>query len=378
MQTMKKTSPETYSKMPPFRAEQVGSLLRPEFILNARTAFSNGTIDANTLRDIENKAITEAVKKQESLGFESVTDGELRRAYFHLDFLEQIDGISITGNIAASSDAGEKVDFTPPKLTVPGKLHHNRNIQVDDFNFLNAATSKTAKVSIPSPSMVHFRGGRDAIDQTIYPDLDEFFQDLALVFRTEIEALYTAGCRYIQFDDTNLAYLCDPVMCEDARKRGEDTSKLPSIYAELINASIPKGLEDLCVGIHLCRGNFRSTWFSSGSYDAVAEVLFNEMNVDTYFLEYDDERSGGFDPLRFVPADKSIVLGLVSSKLAAIEEKQEIIDRINEASQFIPLDNLCLSPQCGFASTHHGNNLSEDQQWAKLALVKEIADEIWK
>ena len=377
LQTDKQILPKLSRSTPPFRTEQVGSLLRPDILLQARAKFANGEIGAGELRGVEDEAIKGVVRKQEELGFQGVSDGELRRAYFHLDFLEKIQGVTITGNIAASSDAQEKVGFTPPKISVTGKIRHEQSIQVEDFNTLKSMTDRTPKITIPSPSMVHFRGGRSAIDSKIYPDMDEFFDDLAKCFREEIEALYAAGCRYIQLDDTNLAYLCDPKMCEDARKRGEDTDKLPYTYAQLINAAISNDHNDLYIGIHICRGNFLSTWFSEGGYDPVAEVLFNELNIDAYFLEYDDERSGGFAPLRFVPENKRVVLGLVSSKLAELEDKQDIISRIQEATDYIPLENLCLSPQCGFASTHHGNNLTENQQWAKLALVKEIADEVW-
>lgn len=362
---------------PPFRADQVGSLLRPDYLLAAREKASRGEIGADELRKVEDRAIAEVVKKQEELGFEAVSDGEMRRAYFHLDFLSQLEGVTVTGNIAANSDAEKNVGWTPPKLSVTGKLRHARPIQVEDFKVLQSLTSHTPKVSIPSPSMLHFRGGRGAIDADAYPDMEMFFDALAQCFRDEIEALYQAGCRYIQLDDTNLAYLCDPKMREDARKRGDDPDKLPHTYARLINESIRTGHDDLHFGIHLCRGNHRSNWFASGGYGPVAEALFNELNIGAYFLEFDDERSGDFSPLRFVPKDKKVVLGLISSKTGELENKQDVIKRIKEATKFIPLENLCLSPQCGFSSTHHGNNLTEEQQWAKLALVKEIADDVW-
>ncbi len=362
---------------PPFRADHVGSLLRPPELLTARQRFFNGEISAEALRQVEDNAIATEVKQLESLGMQSITDGEFRRTFFHLDFLEKLDGVSVTGAIEASSDAQETVGFTPPKLSVTGKLRHARNIQVDDFKYLQSQVTKMPKVSIPSPTMVHFRGGRKAIDIEAYPDMDEFFEDLAQCYRDEINALYQAGCRYIQMDDTNLAYLCDPKMRAGAIERGDDPNELPRTYAALINSAIDDRPEDLTVGVHLCRGNFRSTWFAEGSYEPVAEVLFNELNVDAYFLEYDDERSGDFSPLRFVPKHKTVVLGLVTTKVPQLEPKQELIARVNEAAQFMPLENLCLSPQCGFSSTVHGNDLTADEQWAKLSLVVETAREIW-
>ena len=362
---------------PPFRAEQVGSLLRPPAVLEARVRFEKGEIKEKELRVVEDEAIAEEVKKIESIGMKVVTDGEFRREYFHLDFLEKLDGVTVTGNIEASSDAKEKVGFTPPTLSVTGTLRHGRNIQVDDFNFLKSQVTQTPKVSIPSPTMVHFRGGRAAIDIESYPDLDEFFADLAQCYRDEIAALYEAGCRYIQMDDTNLAYLCDPKMRAGAIERGDDPDKLPRTYAALINDVIDGRPEDLTVAVHLCRGNFQSTWFAQGGYEPVAEVLFREMNVDAYFLEYDDERSGDFAPLRFVPENKTVVLGIVSSKIPQLETQSELVERINEAAKYMPLENLCVSTQCGFSSTVHGNKITPDDQWAKLELVVNTARQVW-
>lgn len=362
---------------PPFRADHVGSLLRPKALLEARQRYHNGEISKEELREVEDKYIADVVKKQEAVGLQSITDGEFRRAFFHLDFLEQLDGVTVTGTIEASSDAQEKVGFTPPKLSVTGKLRHVRNIQVDDFNFLKSQVSQTPKVSIPSPTMVHFRGGRKAIDIESYPDMDEFFEDLAQCYRDEINALYQAGCRYIQMDDTNLAYLCDPQMRAGAIERGDDPDELPRTYAALINSVIDGRPDDLTVGVHLCRGNFRSQWFAQGGYEPVAEVLFNELNVDAYFLEYDDERSGDFAPLRFVPDNKTVVLGLVTSKIPDLEPQQTLIERIKEAANYMPLENMCLSPQCGFSSTVHGNELTEDDQWAKLELIINTTREVW-
>jgi 5-methyltetrahydropteroyltriglutamate--homocysteine methyltransferase len=362
---------------PPFRADHVGSLLRPEAVHEARGKRAAGEISAADLRGVEDAAIADAVKKIEGLGVHSVTDGEFRRAWFHLDFLEQLDGVAVTGNIAASSDAGKTVHMTPPKLSVVGPLRHSHDIQVDDFRYLASIASETPKVCIPSPTMVHFRGGRAAIDIESYPDLELFFTDLAAAYRAELDALYAAGCRYVQLDDTNLAYLCDPVMRDGAVQRGDDPNELPHAYAELINHVIRGRPDDLVVGIHLCRGNFRSTWFAQGSYEPVADVLFNELDVDAYFLEYDDERSGDFSPLRFVPDNKTVVLGLVTSKRPELESVDALATRVDEAAQYVPVDQLCLSPQCGFASTVEGNVMTEDQQWAKLGRVVEAAAKIW-
>jgi 5-methyltetrahydropteroyltriglutamate--homocysteine methyltransferase len=362
---------------PPFRADHVGSLLRPDSVHQARAEAAEGEITAAQLREVEDREIARAVQKLESLGMRSITDGEFRRAWFHLDFLQQLDGVAVTGNIAASSDSADTVHMTPPKLSVVGPLRHARDIQVADFEYLASVVTETPKVSIPSPTMVHFRGGRAAIDIDTYPDLEVFFDDLAACYRTEIAALYAAGARYIQLDDTNLAYLCDPVMRQGAVERGDDPDELPRSYAELINKAIADAPDDLTVAIHLCRGNYRSTWFAQGGYEPVAEVLFNELNVDAYFLEYDDERSGDFAPLRHVPADKTVVLGLITSKRPELEPADDIAARIEQAAEYVALDQLCLSPQCGFASTVEGNEMTEDEQWAKLAHVVAIADRVW-
>ncbi|MFI5156181.1 MAG: 5-methyltetrahydropteroyltriglutamate--homocysteine S-methyltransferase [Chitinophagales bacterium] len=364
---------------PPFRADQVGSLLRPKNLLEKRSQWKKRELPAADLRKAEDEAIAANVKKVESLGMKAITDGEFRRDYFHLDFLQQLDGVSVTGGIAANPHAKAAEDgFTPPKLSVTGKLNHVRNIQVDDFNFLKSVVSETPKVSIPSPTMVHFRGGRKAIAIDAYPELDEFFADLSKCYRDEINALYAAGCRYIQLDDTNLAYLCDPKMREEARLRGDDPNELPRTYAALINSVIDGRPADLTMAVHLCRGNYRSTWFAEGGYEPVAEILFNDLNVDAYFLEYDDERSGDFAPLRFVPKNKTVVLGLISSKLPQLENPKELSKRIGEASRYMPMENMCISPQCGFSSTSHGNNITIDDQWRKLELVVKMAGEVWK
>ena len=363
---------------PPFRADHVGSLLRPPALLAARDRYFNGEISADELRSVEDEAIADVISKQEAVGLRSITDGEFRRTYFHIDFLEQLQGVTVSGGIKVKFRSKEgEVDFAPPRLSVTGKLRHVKDIQQDDFEFVQAHTNQTPKVTIPSPTMVHFRGGRKAIDIEAYPDLDQFFEDLAQCYREEIDSLYQAGSRYIQMDDTNLAYLCDPQIREDARQRGEDPNELPRTYARLINAVIDGRPDDLTISVHLCRGNFRSAWVAEGSYEPVAEILFNEMNVDAYFLEYDDERSGDFAPLRFVPENKTVVLGLVTTKVGELEPQQELIDRVQEAAQYLSLGNMCLSPQCGFSSTVHGNEITHDDQWRKLELVVNTAREIW-
>lgn len=363
---------------PPFRADHVGSLLRTPAVKENRLRWKKGEISADELRAIEDAAIAETVKKLESTGMKSITDGEFRRDYFHLDFLKELAGVSVTGGIDANPNAKAADDgFTPPKLSVTGKLKHVHDIQVADFNFLKSVVSQTPKVSIPSPTMVHFRGGRKSIDIDSYPDMDEFFHDLATAYKEEIDHLYQAGLRYLQLDDTNLAYLCDPKMRAAAVERGEDPNELPKTYASLINSVIDGRPDDLTVGIHLCRGNYRSTWFAEGGYEPVAEILFNSINVDGYFLEYDDERSGDFAPLRFVPANKTVVLGIVSSKKRELETSDDMAKRIDEAAKYMPLDNMCVSPQCGFSSTHHGNDMTADDQWRKMELVVDTAVKVW-
>jgi 5-methyltetrahydropteroyltriglutamate--homocysteine methyltransferase len=365
-------------KTPPFRADHVGSLLRTKEVKESRQKWKNRLISTEELREIENIGIAETVKNLESTGIKSITDGEFRRDYFHLDFLKEFDGVTVTGGIEANPNAKVAEDgFTPPKLSVTGKLKHQYDIQVADFQFLKSVVSQTPKVSIPSPTMVHFRGGRKSIDINSYPDMDEFFHDLSAAYRLEIDHLYKAGLRYLQLDDTNLAYLCDPKMRADAVERGENPNELPKTYAALINSVIDNRPEDLTVGIHLCRGNYRSTWFAEGGYEPVAEILFNEINVDAYFLEYDDERSGDFAPLRFVPKNKMVVLGIISSKIKELEKVDDMAKRIDEAAKYMPLENMCVSPQCGFSSTHHGNDMTEDDQWRKMELVVNTAQLVW-
>jgi 5-methyltetrahydropteroyltriglutamate--homocysteine methyltransferase len=363
---------------PPFRADHVGSLLRTSAVKENRLRWKKGEISAEELREIENIGIAETVKKLESTGMKSITDGEFRRDYFHLDFLKELAGVSVTGGIDANPNAKVAEDgFTPPKLSVTGKLQHVKDIQVADYQFLKSVVGQTPKVSIPSPTMVHFRGGRKSIDINSYPNMDLFFHDLANAYKQEIDHLYNEGLRYLQLDDTNLAYLCDPKMRAAAVERGEDPNELPRTYAALINSVIDNRPSDLTVGIHLCRGNYRSTWFAEGGYEPVAEILFNSINVDAYFLEYDDERSGDFAPLRFVPKDKMVVLGIISSKLKELEKVDDMAKRIDEAAKYMPLEQMCVSPQCGFSSTHHGNDLTHDDQWRKMELVVNTAIKVW-
>jgi 5-methyltetrahydropteroyltriglutamate--homocysteine methyltransferase len=363
-----------------YRADHVGSFLRPKSVLDARDAVANEKSNTTELRTVEDAAVAEVAQQQIENGLRSVTDGEFRRAYFHLDFLQHLEGIEIKGQTGLIRPHG----FSPPVLAVTGKLGHPKPIQVEDFKFLEEQIKKqgggaTTKVCIPSPTMVHFRGGRASIDIEAYPDLDEFFEDLARVYQEELDSLYQAGCRFVQLDDTNLAYLCDPDMRKQAEDRNEDLATLPRKYAALINAAISKRPADMKIGIHLCRGNYRSKWFASGGYEPVAEVLFKELNVDAYFLEYDDARSGDFAPLRHLPAHKVVVLGLMSSKKAGLDDKAEIVERLKQAAEIAPqgLEQLCLSHQCGFSSTVEGNELSVEEQWAKVRLNVEIANEIW-
>jgi len=365
-----------------YRVDHVGSFLRPESVLKARAAAANGQISAAQLRNVEDAAISYVAKKQIESGLQSITDGEFRRAYFHLDFLKHLDGIQEKGQVG---NIRHKDGFSPPRLVVKGKLSHPKAIQVDDFQFLEQTITDndgkaSAKVCIPSPTMVHFRGGRTSIDISVYPDLDIFFADLARVYQEELASLYEAGCRFVQFDDTNLAYLCDPDMRKAAeQERNEDLSTLPRKYAELINAAISKRPADMKIGIHLCRGNYRSKWFASGGYEPVAELLLKELNVDAYFLEYDDARSGDLSPLRHLPEHKVVVLGLMSSKKNTLDDKEVIMKRLREAASIVPkgLDQLCLSHQCGFSSTAEGNELSEEEQWEKVRLSVDIAKSIW-
>ncbi|HWU02098.1 MAG TPA: 5-methyltetrahydropteroyltriglutamate--homocysteine S-methyltransferase [Novosphingobium sp.] len=368
----------TLSK-PPFRADHVGSFLRPATLIEAREAYVTGRIDAAALRAAEDEAIRYIIAFQEGLGLKAITDGEFRRTFFHTDFLLQLGGIEEEGGmeVAFKHAAGKAINFAPPRMVVSGKIRHRWPIQRADYAFLAANTTGVPKVTIPSPTMLHFRAGREGISEAIYPDMAEFFADVASAYRAEVADLADAGCRYLQLDDTNLAYLCDDKQRENARKRGLDPDALPRHYAGMINAAIADAPEDMFTAVHLCRGNFRSSWAAEGGYEPVAEVMFNELNIDAFFLEYDDARSGDFAPLRFVPKGKTVVLGLVTTKLGELETREDILRRIDEAAKFIPLDQLALSPQCGFSSTVHGNDIAVEQQAAKMRLVIEVAREVW-
>ncbi|MCR0981121.1 5-methyltetrahydropteroyltriglutamate--homocysteine S-methyltransferase [Roseomonas populi] len=363
------------ANFPSFRADHVGSLLRPQALREARAARAEGRLDAAGLRAVEDEQIARAVAKQEEVGLRAATDGEYRRAYWHYDFLGGLDGIEIY-------EPEDKVAFKGAtlghKLRVTGKIGWKPSM-IEDFRY-TASRTRTAipKQTIPSPSVVHFRGGREAIDRSVYPHMDEFFDDLGATYEQAVGAFYAAGCRYLQLDEVNIAYLCDPQQIEGLKRRGEHVEGLLQIYAGMINRATKARPKDMAMSMHLCRGNFQSTFIATGGYEPVAEVLFNAIDVDAYFMEFDDERSGGFEPLRFVPrGNKVVVLGIMTSKTGELESKDELKRRLDDASKFLPMEQLAISPQCGFASTQEGNKLSEEQQWAKLRLVAELSEEIW-
>ena len=360
---------------PPFRADQVGSLLRPSTLAETRGRVKRGEADAATLRTAEDAAIREAVRHQEAIGMQSVTDGEFRRDWWHLDFLAQFDGVTLKENPGPKfSIAGQGEQ--PPIATVSGKVACSRPIMTDAFAFLKGVTTRTPKMTIPSPSMLHLRGGRAAISREAYPDLAEFWADVAAAYRLAIRHLADAGCHYLQLDDITFAYLCDPKIQATCRANGDDPAALPRTYAAAINAALADRPAGMAVTIHTCRGNFKSAWVAEGGYEPVVEAMFST-NVDGYFMEFDSARAGGFEPLKALPAGKKVVLGLVTTKIGELEGKDDLKRRIGEAARFVPLDNLCLSPQCGFSSTHHGNALSQDDQWRKLERVVEVAQEVW-
>ncbi|MFL6037945.1 MAG: 5-methyltetrahydropteroyltriglutamate--homocysteine S-methyltransferase [Gaiellaceae bacterium] len=366
---------------PPFRADHVGSLLRPRRLLDARGDFDAGRIDAAALRAIEDDEIRFIVGKQEELGLQSATDGELRRASWHMDFIYQLDGITKEpGEIKVKfhNEQGD-IEFTPAALHVDGKLGVSKTIFGDDFAFLQqTATRNVPKLTIPSPSMVHYRGGKAAVDPRVYPDLDSFWTDLVAAYREQVRRLGELGCTYLQFDDTSLAYMNDPHQRDYIASIGGDPERQHVDYIRHINEALAGRPEGMSVTTHACRGNFRSAWAAEGGWDFVAEALLNELQVDGFFMEWDDERSGGFEPLRFLPkGEKQVVLGLVTTKRGELESKDELKRRIEGAAKYAPLEQLCLSPQCGFSSTVEGNELSADQQWAKLALIVEVAEEVW-
>jgi 5-methyltetrahydropteroyltriglutamate--homocysteine methyltransferase len=364
---------------PPFRADHVGSLLRPPNLLRARDDFEKGDIDAARLRAVEDEAIREIVRRQQDIGLQSVTDGEFRRRSFHLDFFYRLSGVS-----RAEEDTqvtfhrdGEDVEFKTSGVQVTGRVTLQEPIFADDFKFLKNATKRTAKLTLPAPSLMHLRGGRGAQNHAVYPDIEQFWADVGQAYAKQVEWLGALGCTYLQLDDTSFAGLGDAERRNAILRVGGDPKKQHLTYINVNNAALRNKPDSMSVVIHTCRGNFRSGWLASGGYEFAAETLFNELNVQGFFLEYDDARSGGFEPLRLVPKGKKIVLGLVTSKRGALENKDDLKRRIDEAAKYISLDQLCLSPQCGFASTVEGNSITADEQWAKLALIVETAREVW-
>jgi 5-methyltetrahydropteroyltriglutamate--homocysteine methyltransferase len=362
---------------PPFRADHVGSLLRPRELQAARAAWKAGTLSLDALRQVEDRCIEAAIRKQEEIGLRAVTDGEYRRAYWHYDFVSGLDGVEIY-------EPEQKIRFNnniplPHALRVTGRIAWSKPVMLDHYRFLaNHVHSAMPKQTIPSPSVVHFRGGRRAIDQTAYPTLEPFFADLGEAYHKAVGAFAEAGCRYLQIDEVNIAYLCDPDQIAALRARGEHVEGLLGIYAAMLNRAIEGKPPGMTISMHLCRGNFRSSWVAKGGYEPVAEALFNQIDADAYFMEYDTDRAGGFEPLRFVPRGRKVVaLGLVTTKAGALESKDELKRRIEQAAKFLPLEQLALSPQCGFASTEEGNTLTEEEQWAKLRLCVEVAREVW-
>src|SRR5215475_6404666 len=363
---------------PPFRAGHVGSLLRTAKLKEAREKRAKGEITPEALKEIEDREIEGVIRKQEGVGLKSVTDGEYRRISWNYDFLENLHNVESYVGERKIKFAATGPQPRPILLRVIGKLGgYKPHPMVEHFKFLKAHAKQTPKLTIPSPSSLHFRYGRDAVPESIYPSMNDFYRDLGASYRKAVRAFADAGCRYLQLDEVNFTYLCDPKLRELVKNRGEDPAELPHIYARMINTAIADVPDDMTTAMHLCRGNFQSTFVASGGYEPVAEILFNEIAIDAYFMEYDSDRAGGFEPLRFVPKGKMVVLGLVTSKNGKLESKDELKRRIDEAAKFVALDQLCLSPQCGFASTEEGNILAEDEQWAKLRRIVEVADEVW-
>ncbi|HEY5063571.1 MAG TPA: 5-methyltetrahydropteroyltriglutamate--homocysteine S-methyltransferase [Xanthobacteraceae bacterium] len=361
---------------PPFRADHVGSLLRTAPLKDARAKRAQGAITAAQLKEVEDREIEKVIKKQEDVGLKLATDGEFRRSWWHFDFFKSLQGVT-----PFTTDGGIQFHGVQTKhegIKISSKMGFSGHPMLEHFKFLKAHTRVTPKMTIPAPSTLHFRQGRVAISSDVYPTLDPFFDDLAAAYRAAIRAFYDAGCRYLQLDDTAWAMVCDPGERAHSKERGDDPDALPARYARLTNAALEDKPADMAITMHSCRGNFRSTFIASGGYEFVAEQLLAHTGLDGYFLEYDSDRAGGFEPLRFFPkGKKQLVLGLVTSKSGKLESKDEIKRRIDEASKYIALDQLCLSPQCGFASTEEGNVLAEDEQWAKLRMIVELADDIW-
>jgi 5-methyltetrahydropteroyltriglutamate--homocysteine methyltransferase len=370
----------TLRQTPPFRADHVGSLLRPRPLLDARSRYAAGEIPAERLREVEDESIRAAVRLQEEAGLQSATDGEFRRTSWHMDFIYQLSGVDKTAEKLAVHfrNADGELDFESAALQVHDRVGLDDTIFGDAFTFLtDTVTTATPKLTIPSPSMVHYRGGRASIDSSVYPDLAEFWADLTAAYAEEVRRLGDLGCTYLQLDDTSLAYLNDPAQRAMVAEQGGDAEHQHELYIRNINAALAGRPEGMAVTTHMCRGNFRSSWAAEGGYDFVAEALFTQLDVDGFFLEYDDDRSGGFEPLRFVPPGKFVVLGLVTTKSGALEDKDTLKRRIDEAAKHVPLEQLCLSPQCGFSSTVEGNNLTAEEQAAKLRLIVETAEEVW-
>jgi len=361
---------------PPFRADHVGSLLRTAPLKEARARREQGRISVEDLKAIEDREIATIIKKQEDVGLEAVTDGEFRRAFWNYDFLGALPRVE--AYLGERKIKFQGVNPKPMMLRVTGKLGtFSDHPMLEHFKYVKRHARAVPKMTIPSPSSLHFRYGRDAVPESIYADMNDFYRDLGQTYRGAVRAFADAGCRYLQLDEVNFAYLCDSKLRSQVANRGEDPGKLPALYAGMVNAAISDIPSDMVVAMHLCRGNFQSTFVASGGYEPVAEILFNTINVHGYFMEYDSDRAGGFEPLRFVPKGKTIVLGLVTSKSGRLESKEEIKRRIDEAAKFAPLEQLCLSPQCGFASTEEGNILAEDEQWAKLRMIVEVAEDVW-
>jgi 5-methyltetrahydropteroyltriglutamate--homocysteine methyltransferase len=363
---------------PPFRADHVGSLLRTAALKQAREKRQRGAISAAALTEIEDREIEGVIRKQEAAGLKSVTDGEYRRISWNYDFLENLDNVESYFGERKIKFAASGPQPRPILLRVIGKLGgYKPHPMIEHFKFLKAHTKQTPKLTIPSPSSLHFRYGRDVVPESIYPSMNDFYRDLGETYRKAVRAFADAGCRYLQLDEVNMTYLCDPSLRKVVSDRGEDPATLPEVYAAMINAAVSDIPHDMTITMHLCRGNFRSSFVASGGYEPVAEQLFSKMNVHGYFMEYDTERAGGFEPLRFVPKGKTVVLGLVTTKTGTLETKDGLKRRIDEAAKYVALDQLCLSPQCGFASTEEGNTLGEDEQWAKLRMIVEIARDVW-
>jgi 5-methyltetrahydropteroyltriglutamate--homocysteine methyltransferase len=365
--------------MPPFRADHVGSLLRPAKLHEARAKAQDGRLSRAELRTIEDECIRDAVALQESAGLNAITDGEFRRGHYLVDFLTAFSGIVPTQTSYALSFRGEDgaSGETRSMLTVTGKVKRTRSVMVDDFRFLKSATKRTAKVCLPSPTWLHMRGGRKTVSESIYPDIEEFWRDTVQAFHEEIRDLAAAGCTYLQLDEISFAFLCDAAIRERVRADGLDPDELTRQYARVVNEIATGAPPSMTVAVHTCRGNFQSMWMAEGSYDRVASIVFDQPDVDAYFLEYDTDRAGGFEPLKHIPRNKNVVLGLVSSKKPQLESKDAIKRRIDEAAKYFPLENLCLSPQCGFASTHQGNKVTGDIEKRKLALLVDVAREVW-